>query len=51
MIFIVLNLGLIAILNDSLTKAPMKMEKWVPFLNLCGIALLFIETFITLLYR
>ena len=31
-------------------KDPVNMPEWVPYLNLCGIALLFVETFVTLLY-
>ena len=36
--------------DNSLKKPPVNMPDWVPYLNLCGIALLFIETFVTLLY-
>ena len=37
--------------EHSLEVMPIEMPTWGPFLNLAGIGLLVIETFITLLYR
>ena len=37
--------------EHSLEVTPIEMPTWGPFLNLAGIGLLVIETFITLLYR
>ena len=37
--------------EHSLEVQPIEMPTWGPFLNLAGIGLLVIETFITLLYR